>query len=231
MNSIPIREAARWLAAMAAADGVISPNERRRLKEFGEAYGVEPSSLYRMAYAIANNIEVPEVELIDPAVAKGRRFEEFIVKLTADTSRFKLLNWSSDKFIDGLYAQDTLLPDLFIRHRLDTVEVEYFIECKYRSTLPDGTIDLTKQLARYRRMIAKGIGNDSEPKRELFLAIGLGGTPSRPENLYIIPNRMIRYGLPIRIANFTRCLCPPTPDAFHAYISHYYETCVFRKQR
>lgn len=34
--TISIREAAKWLARMAAKDGVVSPNERKLLKEFAE---------------------------------------------------------------------------------------------------------------------------------------------------------------------------------------------------
>lgn len=62
--TISIREAAKWLARMAAMDGVVSPNERKLLKEFAEKYYLEPKSLYRMAHAATNDVEIPEVELI-----------------------------------------------------------------------------------------------------------------------------------------------------------------------
>lgn len=221
-NTLSIREAARWLAAIAASDGVVSPSERKLLKEFADAYDIAPDSLIRMAYAIAGQIDIPEVEFRNQSEVKGRKFEEFIVRLTADDTRFKLLNWSSDKYIDGIYSLDTLMPDLHIRHRLDAGVVEYYVECKYRSSLPDGILDLTSQLGRYRRMAS------AKNNSELFIAVGIGGTPSAPEKLYIIPSRMIKKDYVIHIENFSGCLCSNTTDGFHNYISHYYNKRVFK---
>ncbi|MGM9869343.1 MAG: hypothetical protein ACI30R_06925 [Sodaliphilus sp.] len=36
--------------------------------------------------------------------------------------------------MDGIYAAENLLPDLEIRQRIDYTDVEYFVECKYRSS-------------------------------------------------------------------------------------------------
>lgn len=223
-SSVNVREAARWIASMAAADGVITPSERKLMREFAETYGIDVKSLYRMAYAIANQMDIPEVEFVDHSTMKGRMFEEFIVKLMADHSHYSIINWSSDKYADGIYSLDTLMPDLHIRHKLDECMIEYFMECKYRSSLPEGKLDISSQLGRYRRMTS------AQPDRELFIALGLGGTPSDPERLYIIPNRMIRKDGIINLDFYTRCLCPQTPDGLHDYISHYFAKRVFRKQ-
>lgn len=160
--TVSLREAARWMAKMAATDGMVTPSERVMLKEFAEAYGIFPGSLLRMAHAIANKIDIPEVEFVSHSEMKGRRFEEFVVRLTSDSSRFTCLNWSSDKYVDGIYSRDSLMPDLYLRHRLDMATVEYYVECKYRSSLPDGTLDINCQLNRYRRMIS------ADNKKELF---------------------------------------------------------------
>ncbi|MDE6301855.1 MAG: hypothetical protein K2M19_09080 [Muribaculaceae bacterium] len=215
-DTIAVREAARWLARMAAIDGVVSPSERRILKEFAEAFGIAPNSLFRMAHAIANRVEVPEVESVSPAEMKGRMFEDFVVRLTADSARFTRIHWTGDKCVDGIYALENLLPDLHLRHRLDAGVVEYYVECKYRSSLPDGTLDLTSQLGRYRRM------SSAKDNCELFIAVGLGGLPSAPEQFYVIPSRMIKRDYVVRLGNFAKCLCPPTPEGFHDYINHYF---------
>lgn len=222
-TTLTVKHAAHWLAAMAAADGLVSPNERKLMKIFAERFNIDPVYLYRMAHAIANEVPIPEVEAIDYAVKKGRMFEDFVVRLTADDSRFVRINWSSDKFVDGLYSMDTLMPDLHIRHRLDAGEVEYYIECKYRNSLPDGVLDLTQQLRRYRKMAMDGDIN------ELFIALGIGGTPSAPKLFYLIPNRMIRTDCILHIKYFKKCLCPRSVSGFHEYISHYYERRVFEK--
>lgn len=222
-NRITIKEAARWMATIASTDGVITPSERMLLKEFAETHGIKPNSLLRMAHAIANKVDVPEVEFINHNEMKGRLFEEFVVRLTSDSSRFTLLNWSSDKYVDGIYSLDTLMPDLYLRHQLDSETVEYYVECKYRSSLPDGILDICSQLSRYRHMIS------TETKKELFIAVGLGGTPSDPELFYMIPSRMIKNGNAIFIDHFSKCLCPKNPVGFHNYISHYFSKRVFKQ--
>lgn len=107
-----------------------------------------------MAHAIANKIDIQEVEFVNSAEMKDRLFEEFVLRLTSDSSRFTLLNWTSDKYVDGIYSLDTMMPDLYLRHRLDTDTVKYYVECKYRSSLPDETLNISLQLDRYRRMIS-----------------------------------------------------------------------------
>lgn len=215
-NTLTIKDVARWLAMMAATDGVVTPAERMLLKEFAELHGIIPNSLLRMAHAIANKVDIPEVEFVNHSTMKGRMFEKFVVRLTSDSSRFTHLNWSSDKSVDGIYFLDTLMPDLYLRHRLDFGTVEYYVECKYRSYLPDGTLDISTQLNRYHRMIS------ANTKKELFVAIGLGGSPSNPEQFYVIPSRMINAGDVIQINHYTEYLCPPTPDGFNDYISCYF---------
>ena len=49
------------------------------------------------------------------------------------------------------------------------------------------------------------------------------------EQLYIIPNRMIRKDGIIHLDYYSKCHCPQTPDAFHDYICHYYSKRVFKK--
>lgn len=39
-DSESVQEAARWMAKMAATDGMVTPSERVMLKEFTEAYGI-----------------------------------------------------------------------------------------------------------------------------------------------------------------------------------------------
>ena len=57
-KDISLYAAARWIASMAAADGVVSPNERKILREFAETYDFNVSALYRMAYASFHTLSV-----------------------------------------------------------------------------------------------------------------------------------------------------------------------------
>ena len=196
--------------------------ERQIFKEFADTYGVDVKYLYRYAFAIAHEVAEPEVEYLNPSEYKGRKFEEFVVSLCADKSRFRLLAWRGDKIVDGTYAAENLLPDLHIRHKLDNgKEVEYYIECKYRSVCPKEGIDLTAQLKRYWfDAIKKGI--------ELFIALGVGGTPSNPDNLYLIPGKFFRRDdTHIKQALFKFTSCPKDAEGFHNYIDHFYQKRVF----
>ena len=170
---------------MAAMDGVVSPNERKLIKDFAGTYGIEAKSLYRMAYAIANNVDVPEVEFISRREKVGRMFEDFVVSLCSDKSIFKLLAWRGDKINGEVYALENLLPDLHLRHRLDAGEVEYYIECKYCSSWGDNGIDLSSQYVRYHNAA-------KDRKVELFIAMGVGGTPSDPDEFFLVPGCMVK---------------------------------------
>lgn len=222
-NSIPVDYAANWLCQMAAADGVISPRERKLLQEFAKHYGLDVNQLYRRAYGMLKHHSTPEVEAVDACALAGRQFEEFVVSLCSDKSRFKLIAWRGDKISGTTYALENLLPDLHIRHRLDpNIEVEYFIECKYRSSWGDGSLDFSKQFSRYHR-------EAKERNMQLFIALGIGGSPSNPEEFYLIPGRMVGLDKKIeRDGYFQKCRCNPDPEILHNYITHYYSKRVLK---
>jgi hypothetical protein len=223
MNNISTLNAGEWLARMAAADGVISPNELTLLKNFADRYEIDFDYLLGVANSQAGK-NTKEVEIVDFAQQRGLQFEKFIVSLLNDKQRFSLISWRGDKKSGDVYAKDSLLPDLVIKHKLNSSQtVEYLVECKFRSSLPDGILDLSDQLGRYRRLTMRNYGH-----AELFLAIGIGGTPSHPKQLYIIPNRMVVRNYIINIHNFSKCLCSNTSQAFSSYINHYYERRVFK---
>lgn len=221
-EKISLIDAARWIAKMAATDGAITPSERSVLSEFAKEYGLDVGKIIRWSYALKNEVEVPEVELIDRNEQKGHMFESFVVSLIADKSLFRLLAWRSDKIIGDTYAIENLYPDLHISHRLDHGEVDYFIECKYRTSWGSDGIDLSGQFNRY-HFHAKDRG------KELFIALGVGGTPNAPDEFYLIPGRMVRLDKKIDAKRFAKCRCNQTPEALNAYINHYFNKRVIVK--
>lgn len=166
-------------------------------------------------------IEKQEVEIADPNEIKGRQFEQFVVSLCSDKSRFNLLAWRGDKISGSTYAAETLLHDLHLRHRLDVAEVEYLVECKYRSLWGEDGIDLSSQYGRY-HFAAK------DRSVELFIALGVGGTPSNPDEFFLIPGRMVKLDKKLNRDRFIKCVCPQNPDGFHQYINHYFDKRVFK---
>lgn len=214
-ESISIEDAAHWVAKMAAKDGIITNNERRLMKEFADSFAIDVNDLYDLADVFCQSAE-QEVELVNANQIKGRRFEEFVVSLLCDRKKFKLLAWRSDKIYQDIYATENLYPDLHVRHNLQTSTVEYFVECKYRSTWGCGKIDISSQFLRY-RSYAKA------HNVELFIALGIGGKPTLPDEFLVIPARMIGYAKCIEQDRFTPCHIQPTTLDFDRYISHYYD--------
>ena len=98
---------------------------------------------------------------------------------------------------------------------INDCEEEYFIECKYRSSWGEGKIDLSSQFMRYYKY-AQSAG------KELFIALGVGGTPTSPEEFLIVPVRMIGYSKSIEQHRFKPCYCDKSSEAFHKYITNYF---------
>lgn len=216
---LTLYEVVGWMAQLAAIDGVIAPSERKVLARFARQYGFDVGKIIRLAYALSDQA-TPEVELADPNVLKGRRFEEFVVSLIADRQRYCLLSWRGDKVSNHTFALDSLYPDLHIRHKMEDGETkEYFVECKFRSSWGDEGIDLSGQFNRY-HFHAKDQG------KELFIALGVGGKPQRPEELYLIPGRMVGWDKRLTRERFVKCICGQTAEEFHRYITHYFEKRV-----
>lgn len=208
---------------MAGADGEITPNERKIMRAFAKTHGVDFSKLVRMAYAISAENE-QEVQYFSTNEIKGQQFEELVVSFLADKSIFQLLAWRSDKIVNDIYAAENLLPDLEIKQRIGNVEVEYFVECKFRSSWnSNNKIDLSKQFLRYRKF-AKDNG------KELFIALGVGGTANKPDVFYMIPSRMFNHYHDVPKDRFKPCLCEPNADAYQKYVSHYFKTRVFKNK-
>lgn len=116
----------------------------------------------------------------------GLAFEQFVVK-NFDRNYFKLLNWRGDKYIDGYYPLSNLDPDLDFIYKDTTRQESFAVECKWRQRFINGSVKLAEErkLMRYRDyQKSKGY--------PVFVVLGLGGTASQPEKLYIIPLNEIK---------------------------------------
>lgn len=111
----------------------------------------------------------------------GHDFEDYIIdKLNSDYNR--LIHRNCDSITDGgVYAANMLHPDLKFRNK--NTSIEYTIECKY-SKFDNIKLDDHK-LQRYKKHGA--INN-----QKVYIALGTGGKPKDPQNLYIIPTYRIK---------------------------------------
>ena len=116
----------------------------------------------------------------EEAKRKGDEFEKFVVK-KFNQKYFTLKEWTSDKFVDGIYAENTLGPDLVFQFSHKTISEGLAIECKWRSKLYDKFDIVTpQQIKNYTKF-------GQEKNIPVFVVLGIGGKPSSPEQLFIIP--------------------------------------------
>lgn len=64
-DTISTYDAAKWMARLAATDGAISPAERKVLSVFADAFGIDRTKLIRLAYGMTNEVDVPEMEIVN----------------------------------------------------------------------------------------------------------------------------------------------------------------------
>jgi len=130
----------------------------------------------------SQNVESNEKESIaNDKKEKGDDFEKFVVQKFSKKF-FTLLEWAGDKYVKGHYAETTTQPDLKLRFKKDHIEIDFSVECKYRSDYYKNGIEWCKdyQYQKYKKFAA-------ENKIPVFIVIGVSGTAADPADLYVIP--------------------------------------------
>lgn len=113
---------------------------------------------------------------------KGALFETFITTLF-NQKRFTLETWrKAQRITNGVYPFNMSYPDLqmvFVGKR----QYRFAVECKWRKEFKGGKISWVNnysQICIYEQF-------ESRFRMPVFIAIGIGGTPSDPEKLYLTP--------------------------------------------
>jgi hypothetical protein len=174
------------LVKLAAADGVITQNESDLLSNKASELGIDKKIVNQLLDSELKLKESdPETQLIDKYKEAGNTFEGYIAS-RFNKAYFTLKNWAGDKYYQGVYAETTVNPDLLLCFRMGNVEENFAVECKYRSYYYKGGVEWTKdyQINSYRRF-------ESESRMPVFIAIGVGGSPDAPSELFLIPLREI----------------------------------------
>ena len=122
-----------------------------------------------------------EIEVERTEKQKGDDFEKYIVQKFSK-NYFSIVEWTGDKYIEGMYAMSNTHPDLTLRFKMKDIEKDFAVECKYRSDYYKNGVEWCseQQLQNY-----KNFATDKEIK--VFVAIGMGGVATAPEELFIIP--------------------------------------------
>ena len=122
----------------------------------------------------------------DSSHKKGVEFEKYIVGRFG-RKFWSIKEWRSDKSVNNRYVESSMNPDLEMKLKVKDKEYVVAIECKWRkSATSDGTVKWSypAQFQRYQDFAKKS-------NIPVFVAIGIGGIPSRPDHLYIVPLKSI----------------------------------------
>jgi hypothetical protein len=168
--------------AAALKDANLTAKEEELIRDTAIQKGKNPEPiLKKIKEDIKASEEEPETELIDVNAKAGLDFEKFIVK-KFDPDYFVIKQWAGDKFVDGRFAESTLEPDLQLELKLGKERYPVAVECKWRSNVKGDFIRFANdgQLERYQAF-------EQRTSMPTFIALGVGGSPSSPEVLYVIP--------------------------------------------
>lgn len=144
------------------------------------------------------------------SLKKGRLFEEYITALF-NKQNFKLIEWrKAERFKDKVIYPGHFNPDLEFK-LFGKKNYHFAIECKWRQ----GFIDDEIQWAEPYQIINYNSFQRSH-KINVFIAIGVGGTPQAPEELFIVPLYMISDTLFVKREKLIRYTKKPERKFYNA---------------
>ncbi len=116
---------------------------------------------------------------------KGIDFEKYVVERFSKIY-FALTEWRGDKYHDGVYPESSHKPDLEYHFRFRQYAINFAVECKWRKSFINGEVEWAKehQLSNYKRF-------EREHNCKVFLVLGVGGEPAKPETVFTIPLQYI----------------------------------------
>ena len=173
-------------ADLKAAEAIEKPyrwtvaEDKRLLRMYYEDMGIHAihkaigrpySTIYQRIKSLTMNDEL----------LKGREFEDHVLELlgVANNDKLTLKDWRGDKSLPGIYPESNSNPDLVLEYD----GKPFAIECKWRNHMP---ADIGKEVLPPDRvaLFAKYFQKNKLP---VFLLLGIGGLPSDPDLLYLVP--------------------------------------------
>ncbi len=168
------------------ADGVFTEREKAHITQLAGKHNLKKEKLFEeINERLTANENEAETEIIDQKKKKGDDFEKYIVKKfkhKKNQKYFTIKQWAGDKYVDGIYSEKTQQPDLIVEYHYKGFKQLIAIECKWRSQARNNNLKISydDQLNRYKEF-------EKKEKTDVYIALGVGGKASAPDNLYIIP--------------------------------------------
>lgn len=158
--------------------------DKTLLRMFYEDMGIHAikKRLSRTYLSVKNRIRAITLPV---EVLKGREFEDFVLELfdLNENSLYSLLEWRSDKSMGEISPVSNTYPDFVIEYKRGKIRKKFSVECKWRASISKTQnipLFLPEQISRYQEYAR-------EKKQNVVIVLGVGGEPSMPEDLYLIP--------------------------------------------
>jgi hypothetical protein len=169
------------------ADGILTEGEKKSIQAIAQKKNLNYDGIIAdLEDKLKTNGIEAEAQLIDRNKKNGDEFEKFVAQ-KFDKRLFKIKEWTGDKYVNGVYAENTLHPDMLLQFELKGISKSFAVECKWRKELYKNGVEFAKpdQLKRYKKY-------EAEKRIPVFIAIGVKGKASDPENLFIVPLKEVK---------------------------------------
>lgn len=156
---------------------------------------------------------------------KGDNFEDYVANiLKANDIRIK--EWNKGTVTEqGAFGENALNPDMFLIDHTGSMDLEYWIECKFRSTIPEAGFELEQhQVDRYSEI-------QKDSKRKILIALGLGGSAEDPDRFFIIPLDSLKRFKHVPEKYITNYLISNPEKSLRGHIRNYFFNDVFKKSK
>ncbi|MCX6268343.1 MAG: hypothetical protein NTW16_13445 [Bacteroidetes bacterium] len=177
----------RNLVELVIADGVLTKNEKEAIRKIANEKTLNYDEIILEIEEKLQRHEIEaETEVIDQCKKNGNDFEKYIAQ-KFNKKYFKIREWAGDKYVNGVYAQTTLNPDILLEFNFYSEKTMLAVECKWRKNTNNNWVEFAKkdQIDRYKKL-------EQEKKIPVFIAIGINGNGSHPEHLYMVPLKCIK---------------------------------------
>ena len=177
---------------MIAAEPLIAPSHQRwkvwedkiLLRMFYEDMGLHAIKKRLLRTYISVRTRIRAITLPEE-VLKGREFEDFVLELfdLNETKTYSLLEWRGDKSLGEISPISNTYPDFVLEYKEGRRKKKFAVECKWRACIPKRftqPLFEPEQITHYQEYAV-------EKAQKVIIILGVGGEPSMPEELYLIP--------------------------------------------
>lgn len=115
----------------------------------------------------------------------GVDFEAYVLQLlqVRDRSDLLLREWRGDKSMDGVVPESNKYPDLVLRQTVEGHRFDYAVECKWRSGFSSKSGLVWTDFPQFESYKYFSRSHNIP----VFIVLGLGGLPTAPDAIYVIP--------------------------------------------